>query len=85
MGDDFVEIKTITPFNEHDRACLRLDRHFSKVLLIKVSADFGLSGRMFDRKDLPRRKGGPLWLNWNDVSGDEAHIELADLAVEDAC
>lgn len=68
LGSDFVEVKTITPFKKNDTVTLRLDRHFSKVLLVKISEKFAVSGRLIDRKDLTRRNEGVLRVTWNQVS-----------------
>ncbi len=69
LGNDFVEIKTLTPFKKKDSAILRLDRHFSKVLLVKISEDFAVSGRLIDRKELSRRTVGNLRVTWSQVNG----------------
>jgi hypothetical protein len=69
LGNDHVEIKTITPFNKHDRVTVKLDGHFNKLLLVKIDEDFDVCGRMIDRKSLPRTSGGLLRLAWNDLEG----------------
>lgn len=66
LGDDFVEIKTITPFKKNDRVRVRLDRHFSKVLLVKINEDFAVSGKLVDRKQLSGTKNTEQWLRWSD-------------------
>ena len=69
IGNDLVEVKTITPFKSNGRVTLNLDRNFSKVLIVKISADFEIASRMFDRKDLPRVRGSRLALDWNAFAG----------------
>lgn len=64
LGNDFVEIKTITPFKKRSEVTINLDRHFSKVLVVKISREFAVSGRMVDRKSLPKSKGTKLKLGW---------------------
>lgn len=71
VGNDFVEIKTITPFKKKDKVTVRLDRHFSKVLIVKITNDFSVSGRLIDRKNLPKRSSGVLHLTWLEVSKPE--------------
>ena len=66
LGNDLVEVKTITPFNNNDNITLNLKRNFSKVLIVKFDADFEVQSRMVDRKSLPKTKGGMLRLNWAD-------------------
>jgi hypothetical protein len=64
LGNDFVEIKTITPFKTKSAVTLNLERNFSKVLIVKIDAEFEISGKLIDRKDLPKTKGKRLQLDW---------------------
>lgn len=66
LGNDLVEVKTITPFKGKDVVVPNLKRNFSKVLIVKISTDFEVWGKLIDRKALPRVKGDKLVLNWND-------------------
>lgn len=65
IGNDFVEVKTITPFKSTDRVTLNLERNFNKVLVVKIDADFEVSGKLIDRKALPKTKGKKLHLCWS--------------------
>lgn len=67
IGNDLVEVKTITPFKSNDRVTLNLERNFSKVLIVKINADFEIAARMIDRRSLPRAKGPRLTLDWKDL------------------
>lgn len=69
LGNDHVEIKTITPFNRHDRVVVKLGGNFSKLLLVKINESFCVSGKLIDRKALRRSKGGQLRVTWGDVEG----------------
>jgi hypothetical protein len=40
LGNDFVEVKAITPFKACDEVTVRLDRHFNKLLIVKVDENF---------------------------------------------
>ena len=66
LGNDLVEVKTITPFKGKDVVVLNLKHNFSKVLIVKISTDFEVWGKLIDRKALPRVKGDKLVLNWGD-------------------
>lgn len=68
LGNDFVEIKTITPFKSNDTITLNLKRNFSKVLIVKIDSEFEVQGRLIDRKALPKTKGDTLRLNWADLA-----------------
>ena len=69
LGNDFVEVKTITPFKNRDTITLNLKRNFSKVLIVKIDADFEVQGKLIDRKDLRKVKGDRIKLNWGDLEG----------------
>ncbi|HSF13236.1 MAG TPA: hypothetical protein VLA50_09730 [Erythrobacter sp.] len=69
LGNDFVEIKTITPFKTESAVTLNLERNFSKVLIVKIDADFEISGKLIDRKVLPKTKGKRLRLDWEQFEG----------------
>jgi len=65
IGNDFVEVKTITPFKSNDIVTLNMTRNFSKVLIVKINADFEVRGKLIDRKALPKVKGDKLMLAWD--------------------
>ncbi len=67
LGNDFVEVKTITPFKSTDTITLNLKRNFSKVLIVKIDADFEVRGKLIDRKSLPKVNGDKLTLHWEDL------------------
>ena len=67
IGNDLVEVKTITPFKSNDRITLNLDRNFSKVLIVKINADHDIAARLVDRKALPRVNGSRLVLDWASI------------------
>ena len=59
-------MKTITPFKAKDTITLNLKRNFSKVLVVKIDAEFEVQSKMIDRKALPKVKGDKVALNWAD-------------------
>lgn len=64
IGDDFVEVKTITPFKGDDVVTLNMARNFSMVLIVKITEDFEIRGKLVDRKSLSRSTGDRLRLDW---------------------
>ena len=42
-------------------------RHFNKLLVVKINAEFQVSGRMIERKQLPKRSGRYLRIRWEDL------------------
>ena len=70
LGNDLVEVKTITPFKSNDRVTLNLRRNFSMVFLVKITSDFEVRGKLIPRKALPRVKGDKLVLEWADIGAE---------------
>ena len=71
LGNDFVEVKTITPFKSTQSVTVKLDRHFSKLLVVKVDECFDVSGMLVDRKRLPKTTKSTIRIDWKDLVGIE--------------
>ena len=67
LGNDHVEIKTISPLKTKDVVVVDTNGHFNKLLIVKINEDFQVSARMIDRKKLPKRKGRSLRVRWIDL------------------
>ncbi|NNE87986.1 MAG: hypothetical protein HKN27_07905 [Silicimonas sp.] len=67
LGNDFVEVKTITPFKKNHSVTVKLDRHFSKLLVVKVNDRFEISGLLVERGRLPKVRGNVLRIHWDDL------------------
>lgn len=67
LGNDFVEIKTIAPNNRKEQTNVRRDRHFSKLLVVKISNDFEVTGRLVKRESLFKKSGRKLTVSWEDL------------------
>lgn len=68
LGNDHVEVKTITPFKSHAVVTVKANGNFSKLFVVKINTDFEIAGRMIDKKDLPAPKGGMITIAWNDLA-----------------
>ena len=68
LENDHVEIKTITPFKSKDVVMVDTARHFSKLLVVKINAEFQVSGRMVSHKQLPKRSGRYVRIRWDDLA-----------------
>lgn len=79
IGNHFVEVKTITPFKAKDTITLNLKRNFSKVLVVKIDADFEVESKLIDRKALPKVKGDKVTLNWADFTPEPAGSSMPRL------
>lgn len=50
LGNDFIEIKTISPEKNKEKVQVKRAGNFNRLLLIKISKVFEFEGRLFDRK-----------------------------------
>ena len=64
LGDDFVEVKTITPFKANDVVTAKASGNFNKLFVVKINEDFELSYRLISRTNLPAPKGGVYRIAW---------------------
>lgn len=67
LGDDFVEVKTITPFKLRDEVMVDMKGHFNKLLIVKINEDFEIAHKLVDRKELPKSGQNRLRLKWSDL------------------
>lgn len=67
LGDDFVEVKTITPFKKTQSVSVRLDRHFSKLLVVRIDESFEVSCQLVERSRLPKVRGSKLRIDWEQI------------------
>ena len=67
LGNDHVEIKTITPFKSKDEVFVKLAGNFSKLLVVKINRDFEVSSRMVVRSKLPKTAKPFLKIRWEDL------------------
>ena len=70
LGDDLVEIKTITPFKKRDTIFVKTTGNFNKLLVVKINEKFEISGKMVNREELPPNDGKFLEIRWSDLRGD---------------
>lgn len=52
IGNDFVEVKTISPHKMVDQVQVKKAGNFNKLLIVKISSDMKFKGVLIDRKDL---------------------------------
>ena len=72
LGNDYVEIKTISPEKGGDHILVKRAGNFSKLLVIKITEDFTFEGRFLDRKGLKKGKGAKARVSWSSLGPPEA-------------
>ena len=56
IGNDHVEVKTISPEKSEDKVQVKRSGNFSKLLIVKISENFEFESRIFDRSVLGKSK-----------------------------
>jgi hypothetical protein len=67
LGNDFVEIKTITPFKGKPAVSIDLKGNFSKLLVVKIDEELRIEGRLVARASLPKSRTGKLMITWDSL------------------
>jgi hypothetical protein len=64
LGNDFIEIKTISPEKSKEEVRVKRAGNFNKLLLVKIASDFSFEGQLIARKDLPKGEGKYARASW---------------------
>ena len=76
LGNDFVEVKTITPDKRGDGVRLKRAGNFGKLVVVKISDDFQFAARMVDRRLLGKGNGKWAMLSWDAMIAGEPNQEM---------
>ncbi len=76
LGNDFVEVKTITPDKKSNGVRLKRAGNFGKLVVVKISDDFQFAARMVDRQLLGKGKGKWATLSWDAMIAGEPNQEV---------
>ena len=64
LGNDFVEIKTISPEKAGEQVRVKRAGNFNKLLVVKITTDFEFEGRFIERKGLSKGDGTHARVSW---------------------
>jgi hypothetical protein len=64
LGNDYIEIKTISPEKAGERVQVKRAGNFNKLLVIKINQDFDFEGRFIKRKELSKGDGIHARVSW---------------------
>ncbi|MFP1680288.1 hypothetical protein ACLD02_16440 [Alloalcanivorax sp. C16-2] len=67
LGNDWVEIKTISPEKGNRTVQVKRAGNFNKLLVVKITQDFEFESKLIDRKTLGKGKGKQAKVTWNSV------------------
>ena len=57
LGNDFIEVKTISPEKGTDKVLVKRSGNFNKLLVVKIDSSFNFEARIVDRKELGKGTG----------------------------
>jgi hypothetical protein len=65
IGNDYIEIKTISPEKRAD-GFVQVKRagNFNKLLVVKIAEDFSFEGQLIERKQIPKGAGKHARVAW---------------------
>ncbi len=69
MGNDFFEIKTISPMKSSDTVQVKRAGNFNKLLIVRISEEFQFKSKMIERKNLTKGTGKFTKASWNSDDG----------------
>ena len=64
LGNDFIEIKTISPEKSGEQVQVKRAGNFNKLLVVKISKDFEFEDRLIARKQLSKGEGEHAKVSW---------------------
>lgn len=67
LGNDFIEIKTISPEKEGDQVQVKRAGNFNKLLVVKISTTFEFEGCLIERKRLSKGEGAYARVSWSEL------------------
>ena len=67
LGNDWVEVKTISPEKQSDKVQVKRAGNFNKLLVVKITEDFEFESRMIDRKSLGKGEGSHARVSWGAI------------------
>jgi len=65
LGNDFIEIKTISPEKSVEEVRVKRAGNFNKLLIVKINEDFSFEGRFIARKNLEKGDGTHIRASWS--------------------
>lgn len=71
LGNDHVEIKTISPEKSTEKVVVKRKGNFNKLLVVKISEDFEFEARMLDRKNMSKGSGKLARVSWSSMKSKQ--------------
>jgi hypothetical protein len=71
LGNDFIEVKTISPEKGDGKVHVKRAGNFIRLLVVKIDKNFRFEGRFIDRRKLAKGPGTHASVSWSALSSDE--------------
>ena len=71
LGDDFIEVKTISPLKQNDKVRVKRTGNFNKLYVVRISENFFFEGRMIDRRHLKKGDGKLASVRFGDMNSEK--------------
>ena len=71
VGNDFIEVKTISPLKQDDKVRVKRKGNFNKLYVVRISEKFFFEGRLIDRRKLRKGDGKFASVRFGDLESDE--------------
>ena len=71
LGNDYIEIKTISPEKAGGRVEVKRAGNFSKLLVVKITKEFDFEGRFVERKELSKGDGKHARVSWQTLKASD--------------
>ena len=71
VGNDFVEVKTISPLKQGDKVRVKRKGNFNKLYVVRISENFYFEGRMIDRRNLRKGDGKFASVRFGDLGSND--------------
>ncbi len=67
LGNDWVEVKTISPEKTDGKVQVKSAGNFNKLLVVKIDDNFSFESKLIDRKSLKGRNAQNMRFSWSDA------------------
>lgn len=71
LGNDHIEIKTISPEKGDEQVLVKRAGNFNKLLIIKINEDFHFEGRFIERKKITKGEGKHARVLWQKLTPED--------------
>ena len=71
LGNDYIEIKTISPEKAGGLVEVKRAGNFSKLLVVKITKEFDFEGRFVERKELSKGDGKHARVSWQTLKASD--------------